>query len=607
VAQDTRADRRIARLVGGRYEITGLIASGGMGEVFEARDRVLDRVVALKVLRPGLGADPAFVERFRREATAAARLSHPGIVRIYDWGRDEDGSAYMAMELVEGQNLRQVLAAAGRLRPEVAARVAEQVAAALEHARRAGLVHRDVKPENILLSPDGSVKVADFGLARTLASSRATQAGVVLGTPHYLAPEQVEGREADHRADVYALGVVLYEMLTGETPFRGDAPAAIAYQRLERDVPAPSARVPGVPPALDDVVRRATARDPARRFATAGEMAEALRVAVDRTDTGELGALVHPTTAIPVAARETVALPGRRRARLTRRGVVAVVALLALVGAAIPVLVGTLRRLPVPDVAGMPKAAAQERLARAGFRVTTDVENNAQVPEGSVIRTVPPAGTALRRGSTVVIVISQGPVKVRVPNVRGRPFDEASRALEGLGLVVKRVDAFSQTVPKDVVIDQDKDPDVLVAQGTTVTLTVSKGKERVAVPDVRGRTEAEATQALQAAGLAVAVQRADSDTVPAGSVISQTPEPGTRVDKGSEVTIVVSNGPPRVQVPDVLCMTRRQAADTLAAAGLRVRFEGSFARVVDQDPRPGAVVPRGSTVVAYTAPGTSCR
>jgi len=239
VSQDISTDRRIARVVGGRYQITGLIASGGMGEVFQAHDRVLDRVVALKVLHVGLGSDPDFVERFRKEATAAGRLSHPNIVQVYDWGKSEDGSAYMAMELVEGQNLREVLAASGRLRPALAARIAGQVCSALEAARKAGLVHRDIKPENILLTSDGRVKVADFGLSRTMAESKATQAGVLLGTAHYVAPEQVEGKESDHRSDLFALGVVLFEMLTGKTPFTGDTPLIVAYQRVrENDRPA---------------------------------------------------------------------------------------------------------------------------------------------------------------------------------------------------------------------------------------------------------------------------------------------------------------------------------------------------------------------------------
>jgi serine/threonine-protein kinase len=606
VAQDIGTDRRIARLVGGRYEITGLIASGGMGEVFQARDRTLDRTVALKVLRAGVASDPDFIERFRREATAAGRLSHPNIVQVYDWGRGEDGSAYMAMEYVEGQNLREVIAANEKLRPAIASRIATQVCAALEHARRSGLVHRDVKPENILVTPDGRVKVADFGLSRTMAESRATQAGVVLGTAHYLAPEQVEGKESDHRADLYALGIVVYEMLTGETPFTGDNPVVIAYQRVRQDVPAPSGRVNGIPPGMDEVVRRATARTPSKRFASGAEMAEALRASVPRSDTGEIGALVHPTTAIPIASQETVTLKTRRGPRITRRGLMVLGAVLVLLLASIPVLMGVLARADVPNVANLSKAQAQSALREAGFKVGQEFENHATVGEGLVIRTDPPSGESARKGSTVTLVLSQGPVKVTVPNVRGKPFTEAESTLKGLGLVVTRVDAFHNSVAKDLVIDQDKDPDTIVAQGKTVTLTVSKGKERVTVPDVRNKPEAEATQMLSSAGLTATVQRASNETVPAGVVISQSPDPSTKADKGSAVTIVVSSGPPNVAAPNIRCKTRTQAADIATQNGLKIRFEGNDRFVVDQQPAPGTQVPRGSTIVAYMGPGNFC-
>ena len=606
VAQDIGSDRRIASLVGGRYQITGLIASGGMGEVFQAHDRVLDRTVALKVLRAGISGDPDFIERFRKEATIAGRLSHPNIVQVYDWGRGEDGSAFMAMEFVDGQNLRDVLNANGRLRPAVATRIATQVCAALEAARKAGLVHRDIKPENVLLTSDGQVKVADFGLSRTMAESKATQAGVLLGTAHYLAPEQVEGHQSDHRADIFALGVVLYEMLTGETPFTGDNHVIIAYQRVRNDVPAPSARVAGLTGEVDEVVRKATARDPAKRFASAADMAEALRAAAPRSDTGEVGTLVHPTVAIPIGTQQTVQIKRKGGRRLTRRGIIVIAALCAAMLASIPLLTGVLARATVPQVAGLAKADAQRRLEQAGFKVSTDFENHPTIQEGKAIRTEPAATTEARKGSTVMLIVSQGPVKVQVPNVKGQTFTKAESQLKGLGLIVKRVDAFSATVAKDVVIEQDKDADVFVNQGSTITLTVSKGKERVLVPKVVGKTEAEATTLLTGAGLVPKIERKDSDTVAAGMVISQSPADGVRVDKGSTITIVVSNGPPKVQVPNILCMTRRQAADTLAAQGLEIQFEGSYARVVDQSPRPGETVPRGTTVVAYTAPGTSC-
>jgi eukaryotic-like serine/threonine-protein kinase len=606
VSQDIGTDRRVARVVGGRYQITGLIASGGMGEVFQAHDRVLDRTVALKVLRAGLGSDADFVERFRKEATIAGRLSHPNIVQVYDFGRSEDGSAYMAMELVEGQNLREVLAASGRLRPALAARIAAQVCSALEAARKAGLVHRDIKPENILLTADGQVKVADFGLSRTMAESRATQAGVLLGTAHYVAPEQVEGKESDHRADLYALGIVLYEMLTGQTPFTGDTPLIVAYQRVRENVPSPSGKTGGVPPALDEVVRRATARDPAQRFVSAAEMGDALRMAVPRTDTGEVGGLVHPTVAIPIGTQETINLGRRRGRRITRRGVIVIVAVLAVLLASIPILLRSFAHVEVPSLAGKTKAAAEKSLHDAGFVVTSELENSPSVKAGLIIRTNPPGGTSARKGSTIQLIVSAGPVTVTVPDVTNLKYETAESRLVALGLKVDRKDAFHPTVRKGYVISQDKQKDVLVNAGTVVTLTVSKGVEHVAVPDVKGKTQADATQILTAAGFTVTPKPVNSDTVPAGQVISQTPAAGTKADKGSAVTIVVSNGPPKVKVPSLQCMTRRQAQDTLAARGLEIKFSGSDKRVVDQDPPPDTEVPRGSVVTAYTGPGTFC-
>jgi serine/threonine-protein kinase len=610
VSQDIGTDRRIARLVGGRYQITGLIASGGMGEVFQAHDRVLDRTVALKILRAGLGSDDDFIERFRREASIAGRLSHPNIVQVYDFGRGEDGSAYMAMELVEGQNLREVLHASGRLRPALAARIAAQVCAALEAARKAGLVHRDIKPENILLTSDGRVKVADFGLSRTMAESRATQANVLLGTAHYVAPEQVEGKDSDHRADLYALGVVLYEMLTGTTPFTGDTPLIVAYQRVRENVPRPSDRVNGVPQALDEIVRLATARDPAKRYASAADMGDALRNAVPRSDTGEVGMLVHPTTAIPIGTQETINLGRKRAHRLTRRGMLALVLVGILVIVSIPLLIRSLSKVEIPSLVGKTKAVAEKTLRDAGFNVSSEIENHRTIPAGHVIRTDPPAGSSARKGSTVQLVVSSGPPIVKVPNVVNQQYETAERTLVGLGLKVDRKDAYHPTVKKGYVISQDKQADTLITTGTPVTLTVSKGVERVTVPDVKGKTQADATQLLTAAGFSVSAQGVDNETVPAGQVISQTPAGGTKADKGSTVKITVSNGPPKVKVPNLRCMTRRQAQDALAARGLEVQFSGpsgsSGRRVVDQDPPPDSEAPRGSVVTAYTGPGTFC-
>jgi len=399
---------------------------------------------------------------------------------------------------------------------------------------------------------------------------------------------------------------VLYEMLTGATPFTGDTPLIIAYQRVREDVPKPSDRVAGVPMAMDEIVRRATARDPSRRYSSAAEMGEALRNAVPRTDTGEVGLLVHPTTAIPIGAQETINPKRKRGPRLTRRGLIAIVAIAALVLVSIPFLIKSFARVEVPSLVGQTKAVAEKTLRDAGFNVTSEIENHRTIPQGHVIRTDPPAGTSARKGSTIHIVVSAGPPIVTVPNVVNSKYEDAEDQLVKLGLKVERKDAFHPTIKRGHVISQDKQPDVVVKVGTTVLLTVSKGVERLTVPDVKGKTEAEATQTLTTAGFTVKVQKKDDETIPAGQVISQTPVGGTKADKGSEVTLVVSNGPPVVVVPNLECKTRKQAQDILASVGLKVQFVGGSKYVVDQDPPAGTQVRRGSTVTAYTGPGNFC-
>jgi len=597
----------VAGLVGDRYEITGLIASGGMGSVYRARDTVLNRTVALKVLKTGAD-DPDFAEHFKTEATNAARLSHPNIVQVYDFGADE-GSPYMAMEYVDGQSLREVLGSRGSLRAELAARIASQVAAALEHARRAGIVHRDVKPENILITTDGQVKMADFGLSRALAESKATQAEVIMGTAHYLAPEQVQGDPTDHRADIYALGVVLYEMLTGRTPFSGDSPVVIAYKRVAEDVPSVLALNPEVPRELDVVVARATARDPEERYRSAAEMAADLRDAVPRFDTGEISLLVHHTEAIPITGQETIAVPKRgerekRRSRKRRRwGLLALI--LALIAATIYVGVNRFETVAVPGVEGATQEEAKSRLSALGFVPDETLQNHPTVPAGHVIAQEPSAGAEIRNGSIVSLTISLGPTLIGVPLVLKMQFKDAEELLVDRGFKVVRRDVFHASIPKLQVISQDPNQGVLEV-GATVTLRVSKGPELIAVPDVTGDPRDSAVDDLETAGFEVEVTEKNHDTIPAGTVISQNPKPGTKIEKGETVSLVVSKGPPLVTVPDFYCMTRAQAEDTAASKGFTLEFNGSAARVVDQSPPPGDKVAKGSTITAFTGPGTRC-
>ncbi|HEV2685569.1 MAG TPA: Stk1 family PASTA domain-containing Ser/Thr kinase [Actinomycetota bacterium] len=612
-------DRMVAGLIGDRYEITGLIASGGMGAVYRARDQVLDRTVAVKVLKSG-GDDPEFVAKFKAEATNAARLSHPNIVHVFDFGY-ENGQPYMAMEFVDGQNLREILSSRHVLRPDVAARIALQVASALEHARRNGLMHRDIKPENILITTDGVVKVADFGLSRALAESRATQANVLMGTAAYLAPEQVQGETVDHRADIYALGIVLFEMLTGKLPFGGDSPVVVAYKRVAEDVPSAMSINPGVPRELDTIVARATGRAVSARFATAGQMVEALREQAPRSDTGDIGGLVHHTQAIPIMGEQTIAvdrrgdavaeLPKRSNQKrdLRRPRWLALLLVLAVIAATIYVVLGRTPSVAVPGVTNLSQTDAVAALTARGFKVSSQSEFSATVPTGDVIRQVPSEGVKAAKGSTITLYISNGPVTVTVPKVKGALFTYAKKLLEDAGFKVARADAPSDTVKAGRIIDQDPGNDAIVAKGTTITLTVSTGPALVAIPDVTKKNQTDATSALQAAGFVVTATQAVSETVPKGNVISQDPPAGTKLAKGATVTLTVSSGPPPVKVPNVLCMTRAQAQDTLKHAGLVANFQGltgSNKKVVDQNPVANAEVPKGSTVNVVMGYGSTC-
>jgi serine/threonine-protein kinase len=573
----------------------------------------------VKVLKSG-GNDPEFVAKFKAEATNAARLSHPNIVQVFDFGY-ENGQPYMAMEYVDGQNLREILTARTVLRPDVAARIALQVASALEHARRNGLMHRDIKPENILITTDGVVKVADFGLSRALVESRATQANVLMGTAAYLAPEQVQGDIVDHRADIYSLGIVLFEMVTGKLPFTGDSPVVIAYKRVAEDVPSAMSINPGVPRELDMIVARATAREASGRFGTAGAMADELRDVAPRSDTGDIGGLVHHTQAIPIVGEETIAVerlkkeggkrarPPRGRSNLRRPRWLALLILLAVMGATIYVVANRTPMVPVPNVQNMEQSAATQLLQAQGFKVDPQLQNDDTVPAGKVIRQSPASASHVAKGSTVAIYVSLGAALFPVPDVRGIFFGAAQKALLGAGFTVKRVEQSSDTVDKGRVIGTDPSARVPIEKGTLVTVTVSTGPELVPVPNVVGAPQDSAKSDLQNAGFKVTVKTQTDDKVAAGNVISVSPVVGTKLAKGATVAMTVSTGPPPVKVPNLLCMTRAQAQDALTHAGLKANFQGlsgSNKKVVDQSPIAGSDAPKGSSVNVVMGYGSTC-
>jgi eukaryotic-like serine/threonine-protein kinase len=575
---------------------------------------VLDREVALKILHPSLADDPGFIDRFRREARSAAMLSHPNIVAVHDWGETQ-GTYFMIMEFVRGPNLRALLMRDGQLEPSQAVEVVDAVLAALEHAHAQGIVHRDIKPENVMIrASDGVPKVADFGLARAFADARVSQApGTVTGTVQYLAPEQIEGEQADPRTDLYATGVVLYELLTGEVPFTGETSVAIAYKHLRERVPPPSTVNPTVPVALDRVVLNATARERDRRTADARTMRLDLRRGADALPSApplaELAASVTPADEVPADRLSTVTIPrtlspkARRRQRLSRVSRwFSLVALLAVLGWAVWTFVIP-HRTTVPDFLGDTLRTAQREAETAGLDVEVAGEEFSDVPANQIVSQSLRPGTEAEEGSEVRVVLSRGPELEAVPEVIGLSQDAAARRLDEARFEVRVLREYHATVPEGRVFDQRPDPEFELEVGREVRILVSRGKPPVQVPGVTGVAQAEATAILTNAGLGVDVTEQFSGEVQRGVVISQQPAADETVPADSRVTIVVSKGPQRFEMPNIEEQTADAAQGQLESLGLAVRVVNtpyqSGNLVVDQDPEPGAIVQTGQQVTIY--------
>ncbi len=600
-------DPLVGRSFDGRYRLDSTIARGGMATVYLATDTRLDRTVAVKVMHRALADDPEFVARFTREAKAAARLSTPEVVAVFDQGTDDaTGMAYLVMEYVDGRTLRDLLRERGALSPARAGKVIEPVLQALAAAHAAGLVHRDVKPENVLLADDGRVKVADFGLARAVEASGLTATtGVLLGTVAYLAPEQLEqggdpGR-VDPRTDVYAAGVLLWELLTGTPPYSGESPLSVAYRHVHEDVPPPSTVVGDLPAELDELVVRATRRDPAARPVDGGAFLAELRAVLPYLPETDEVSLRH------VAEHQTVALPRPPKPappRRRRRGRIALllVVLLALLAAGGGWYLGSGRYTEAPGVLKLTYAQAEAQLTGQGFSVrrNTDVFSE-DVAAGLVLDQDPDPGQRIRKDGTVGLVVSKGPDRRAVPpKLIGSTVVEATDLLKRAGLRVGARNEKFSAAPLGTVIETDPKPGTKVRPGSAVALVVSKGVEALPVPDVQGKDEAEATSTLQRAGFVVGIERVFSDKEPKGKVLDQSPSRGTAA-RGSTVTLTVSKGPDLVAVPQVVGLREDEAKAALTAVGLeaKVRRIPGPGVVRSADPGEGSMVKRGSTVTLY--------
>ena len=603
-------------LLDGRYLVIERLGSGGMADVWAAEDQQLGRRVALKLLHRRFAEDPEFVERFKREASAAAGLQHPNVVGVYD--RSEwDGTYYIAMEYLDGSTLKRIVQDNAPLDPVWAIDICIQVLRAARFAHRRGIVHRDIKPHNVIVDEEGRAKVTDFGIARAGASDM-TETGSIMGTAQYLSPEQAQGHAVSAQSDLYSVGILLYEMLSGRLPFEADSPVTIALKHVS-ERPVPPSSYAEVPPDLEAVVMCALEKDPARRFADADAFIAALEAVRERIvsgaasgdSTAAFGAV--PPVAPDYAAQELVEDPDRRSWPW-----ILAVALVVLVaaGALIFALTRPGKRVEVPNVTGIQLKAAVASLQNRGFKVNPQRVQDDKAPRDRVLRQDPQPGQRAKEGSTVTLIVSAGAGTGTVPDVSGKPRDEAKALLKARGFRVSFDEEASDTVPAGNAVRSVPDAGTSAERGSRVTVFISTGRTQVTVPGVIGKDKDAAVSQIEGAGLQVDVATRQTSDATADSVLGQDPGEGAVVAKGSTVTITVAKALPTTTVPDVGGSTESEAKAAMRGAGLKVsattvevQDEGQDGLVQDQSPGAGREVDRGSTVTirvgSFKAPDTT--
>ena len=634
-----QTDPLIGLLVDERYRVTRRLARGGMATVYVAQDERLDRPVALKVMHPHLADSDAFVERFRREARSAARIVHPGVVSVFDQGI-VTGQGFLVMELIDGTNLRQLLRAQGAFTIPQALRYTTDTLEALRAAHRVGVIHRDIKPENILVPTDGPAKVTDFGLARAASEVSMSSTGNMLGTVAYIAPEIATTAEADARSDIYSVGIMLYEMLTGAVPWAGESPLQIASHHVSDNVPSPSAAQPWIPREIDDLVAALTARESANRPADASDAIDLVAraaaaipsdLANRRADvapeerhraleTGALNTEIMPaqfTRPLPAPASSSVALvhtsgatqvaaaasPPKKSARAAA-WIVLVVLLLVVAGVGGHwwwTEYGPGSYLTMPETTGRTLTDVQADLDALGLHTQVEEEFSDDVDTGSVTRSDPEGGSSVHKRAEVQLYVSKGVDMKTVPELTGKSQDEAQRSLTEVGLTVGAItDAYSEDVPQGQVISQSVAAGTSLAHDSAVDIVLSKGRQPLTVPTLSGLSASAAKSAIEDLGLVAAPTDAYSDTVAEGQVISQQTREGSTLHRGDSVAYTVSKGPEKVAIPDVVGLQREEARSRLESAGFTVKEEavlgGFFGTVRSSDPAAGTMTKKGSTV-----------
>lgn len=621
-------------LIDGRYQLTRQVANGGMASVYEAIDTRLDRKVAVKIMHPHLAQDEAFVNRFIREAKAAAALSHPNIVAVQDQGWNQNGvpAVFIVMELIEGHTLREYLNERGRFEIKDAINYLTPILSALAAAHDLGIVHRDMKPENILISKEGRVKIADFGLARgeLIGSTMTAESSVVLGSVSYLSPEQVQRGVADSRSDVYAVGIVAFEMLTGEKPFTGDSPIQIAYMHVNQEIPSLRSKRKEIPEALDTLISKATDRDPDKRPRTAGEFLKSLesiqseidpktnqmKLALDlpmepikEKPRGKMKKAVEKEKEESIEVKETTqeiraAKEKKKKAskRVRRNRKVAIILAIALGIGGWYTLVGPGSRVVVPSVVGGTYEQALSTLTPLGLTtVILEKRFDEDIAKGAIIETSPPGGGRVESGGEVKLIVSKGPERYIIPSVAGLTPEAATNALEKFPLIVgANTEVFNKEIPKGFVISASPESGTEVKRDTPVSLVISKGVETVALVSYSGKSGEQALNELNDLGFDVESTYAFNERVLSGVVISQTPTGVDVAPKGSTVTLIISKGSQYVFIPNVFSLDQIKATQALQDLQLKVVVKKlgtkKVKKVTNISPKVGSKVKRGSVV-----------